>query len=109
MKVGSKTLLGPFWMGVDLMGVASWRSSKRSGALRLREGRVLGCGVKRVDAAFFLRGAAGCAFDWAFVLVVAVVFLGGGESSSLSSSRACLAAGFGASFSGMLAVMEEGV
>jgi hypothetical protein len=93
------------------MGAASWRSSKRSGALRFREGRVLGGGVGRLVAAFFagLRGAAGLDFGLGFALVVAVVFLGGGESSSLSSSRARLAAGLGASFLDILAVVEVGV
>jgi hypothetical protein len=111
MKMGSKTLLEPFWTGVSLIGTASWRSSKRSGALRFREGRVLGGGVGRLVAAFFagLRGAAGLVFGLGFALVVAVVFLGGGESSSWSSSRARLAAGFGASFLDILAVVEVGV
>tara|TARA_R110002003_G_scaffold214_14_gene16114 strand:- start:6613 stop:7047 length:435 start_codon:yes stop_codon:yes gene_type:complete len=99
MNTGSKTLLGPFLTGFDLIGLASWRSSKRSGALRLREGRLLGGGGG--GAAFFTAGrfeagfsadtffGAGLDFPFAFAfgLDEAVAFLDGGEPTSWSSSR----------------------
>jgi hypothetical protein len=99
-----------------LGGLISVRSSKRSGALRLREGRVLG-GVDR-GVAFFATGffAAGffgagfvsvffgAAFAFAFALDELAAFLGDGEPSSLSSSRLRFAVGCGVRFFAMLDV-----
>lgn len=100
MKMGSKTLLGPFLVGGAFGVVFSSKSSKRSGALRLREGcdlvgggatAFLGTGF--LVAGFFRVGAfLGAALPFA---LLAACFGGGvpkagSSSSSSSSSRALL-------------------
>jgi hypothetical protein len=96
MKTGSKTLLVPFFAGSSLIGCTSSKFSKRSGALRVREGRLLGGGggggAGFFDAgffgtAFFATGFFGAGFALDFALDELAAFFGGGEPSSLSSSR----------------------
>lgn len=98
MKTGSKTLLDPFLVGWALGVVFSSKSSKRSGALRLREGRdLVGGGATAFLGAGFFGAGAFLAVATPFVLPFALLttrFGGGvpkaGSSSSSSSSRALL-------------------
>jgi hypothetical protein len=86
MYTESKTLLfaGVLVAAGALTGFASCRSSKRSGALRFRDGRVLGGGG---GAVFFAAGFFGAFFALAFALTGLAAFFGGGESDSSSSLR----------------------
>jgi hypothetical protein len=115
--MGSNTLLGPFLLERDLGVGFSSRSSKRSGALRFREGRELGGGG--ATATFFAGVFFGIAFLGAAVFFVTVllfaalfvllaVLLGGGvpkaSPSSSSSSRALFGLCLGARFAPRLDV-----
>lgn len=88
-------------------------SSKRSGALRLREGRVLGAGAGFLGAGFRAAGVLGTEAFFVVGLALTLlralllaVFLGGGESSTSSSpsSRLRLLEGGEARFAVMLEV-----
>jgi hypothetical protein len=112
MNVGSKTLLPPFLMGSAFGSLVSVMSTNRSGALRLREGRLLGGsggGVAFFVAGFFGAGFVivffGAGFAFAFALDELAAFLEGGEpssSSSSSSSRIRFDVGCGVRFFAML-------
>ena len=117
MNTGSKTLLGPFLMGRAFGVGFSW-GSKRSGALRLRDGRELvGAGAAFFAGIFFGIGFLGAGFrgEAAFfvaVLLFAVPFvfvarLGGGVPKASSLSESSSRARFGLCFGARLALMLE--
>jgi hypothetical protein len=118
MKIGSKTLLGPFLFG-SAFGVGfSWTSSSRSGALRLRDGRelvgagaaflagVLGIGFLgaafRGEAAFFLT-----VLPFAVLFVLMAARLGGGVPKASSLSESSSRARFGLCLGTRLTLMLE--
>jgi hypothetical protein len=108
MKTGSKTLLAPFFTGSCLIGFTSSKFSKRSGALRFREGRLLGGGgggAGFFGGTFFATDLFGAGFAFAFALDELAAFFGRGESSS-SSSRLRFIGGCGARFFAMFDVVD---
>jgi hypothetical protein len=113
MYVGSKTLLAAILAGRAGVIGAPAKSTKRSGALRLREGRVLGAGgagAGFLAAGFRVAGVLGTVAFFVAGLALAslralplAVFLGGGESST-SSLRLRLLEDGEARFAAILAV-----
>jgi hypothetical protein len=119
MKIGSKTLLGPFLFGRAFGVGFSWTSSSRSGALRLRDGRELvGAGAAFLAGVFLGIGFLGATFrgEAAFfvtILPFAVIFvlmaarLDGGVPKASSLSESSSRARFGLCLGARLTLMLE--
>jgi hypothetical protein len=115
---GSKTLLGRFLFERALGVGFSWKSSKRSGALRLRDGREMaGIGASFAEV-FFGNGFLGAGFleevaffvavlPFAVVFVFVVARLGGGVPKASSLSESFSQARFGLCFGARLALILD--